>query len=278
VWLFFGGAVLVLLGVGVVATGPAAAGSARSAGFRATGRGLSPQVSVAGNYNAFEYNAVTPNASVTPDAMTINSTGTWSQTLGNGGATDSGGWVTQGTSVALVVSSSNGGDQGCVFLGKVGAAGINKKKPTSKRGPDNCNGVAGSWYATAASTSDAPSPAGPRSGTAPGATRRAGPSVVSAAGSYNLFLNNETAGTLTINSGDTLSLSSSSFGGGDTGYWVSQGKSVALVLTAGANPDCELLGTLKAKGINAPNTKKQHEGPVGCGEGFETDWYATKIS
>jgi hypothetical protein len=76
VCLLFGGAVVVLFGVGVVATGPAAAGIPRSARLGATGGGLSPQVSVAGNYNAFEFNAVTPNASVTPDAMTINSAGT----------------------------------------------------------------------------------------------------------------------------------------------------------------------------------------------------------
>jgi hypothetical protein len=230
---------------------------------------------VAGSYNAYEYIAVTPNASVTPDAMTINSAGTWSQTLGNGGATDSGGWVTQATSVALVVSSSNGGDQGCVFLGKVGAAGINKNKPTSKRGPDNCNGVAGSWYATPASTSDATRAASPRSGMAD-ATRRARPSVVSAAGSYNLFLGTGSTGTLTINSGDTFSSSV----GGDTGYWVSQGKSVALVVTAGTFSNCELLGTVKAKGINGPDTKKNHNaaGPVGCAGGAMTDWYATKAS
>jgi hypothetical protein len=111
---------------------------------------------------------------------------------------------------------------------------------------------------------------------ADGATPRARPSVVSAAGSYNLFLGNGTTGTLTVDSGDTFSSSV----GGDTGYWVSQGKSVALVVTAGTFLDCELLGTVKARGINGPDTKTHHNaaGPIGCAGGPSTNWYATKTS
>jgi hypothetical protein len=234
-------------------------------------------VNAAGSYNAFEFSAVTPNASVTPNALTINPTaaeteGNWSQVLGDGAGTDSGGWLALGKSVALVVSSSSARDNGCVFLGTVGAAGINKNTPTRKRGPDNCNGVAGTWYATPASESAAPSgAASPRVDAWHGAVRRTYPSV-SAVGTYSLFLGNGETGTLTINSGDTWSSSL----GGSTGYWVSQGKSIALVVTASTTntADCAFLGTVKASGINASATKKQ--GPVGCPGNLSTGWYATK--
>jgi hypothetical protein len=51
------------------------------------------------------------------------------------------------------------------------------------------------------------------------------------------------------------------------------------VITAGDDTDCELLGTVKARGINGPDTgKHQKEGPVGWASGSLDEWYATKVS
>jgi hypothetical protein len=81
-------------------------------------------------------------------------------------------------------------------------------------------------------------------------------------------------GTLTIDAGDTFSLSTD-----QTGFWVSQGKGVASVITAGDDTDCELLGTVKARAINGPDTgTHQKEGPVGWASGSLDEWYATKVS
>jgi hypothetical protein len=144
--LILTGAVIVLFGVGVVAAVPALAkGENTSVSHGIESRGATLDASAVGAYNAFESNPVTPNAAVTANAMTINANGTWSQSQKN--AKDTGYWVSQGKTVALVVTSSNRGNTGCVFLGTVTATGINKAT-RSKQGPYNCGGLAGTWYAT----------------------------------------------------------------------------------------------------------------------------------
>jgi hypothetical protein len=139
--LLFGGVAVVLVGVGIVGVAPALAGS--SAPHPATHRGSALATSAVGTYNAFE-SPVTSNAAVTANALTISSNDTWSQTQSS--AKDSGYWVSEGKSVALVVTTSSRGNAGCVYLGTVGKTGINKQSK-SKQGPYNCHGGKGSWYA-----------------------------------------------------------------------------------------------------------------------------------
>jgi hypothetical protein len=143
--LLLGCTIVALIGLAVVGVTPARAGTRPAVGLRALDRHRTVSTSATGTYDAFESNPVTPNAAVTANAMTISAGGTWSQSQSS--AKDTGYWLLQGKSVALVVTSSTRGNTGCVFLGTLEATGINKLTK-SKQGPYNCHGLSGTWYAT----------------------------------------------------------------------------------------------------------------------------------
>jgi hypothetical protein len=62
---------------------------------------------------------------------------------------------------------------------------------------------------------------------------------------------------------------------GDVGYWLQQGKTIALTVTTGKAIDCTFLGTIKSKSLNTA-TK---QGIYNCAARTPpASWYATKAS
>ena len=104
--------------------------------------------------------AVTSNAAVgsydvvyndgTSATMTVNTNGTWSQTAtgpipNDSPDTDTGYWISLGSSIALSVYSETD-ERGCLFVGQITKPGLDLK---GKPGQYNCNNeFAGTWYAT----------------------------------------------------------------------------------------------------------------------------------
>jgi hypothetical protein len=191
--------------------------------------------------------------------------------------TDSGYWVLEGKYYAQVVTASNGGDAGCIFLGKVAPGiGINSD---SNPGPYDCGAYLSTWYATVVSGRPAQRPSGHFS-----AGRKFGPtpSKVAAAsapsGNYEIHLSDSAKGALTIDITGTFSLDYAHNGPTDTGYWVSLGKSYAQVTTTSNSTEdmyCLLLGDVSATTGDIGSASAQ--GPFVCGEIDQTGtWYATK--
>ena len=203
--------------------------------------------------------------------LSIAADNTWS--LGLGDYTDSGFWVSRNNSLALMVASSSASDTGCVLLGKVEQGGLNSKR---HRGPFNCNGTAGNWYAIRSSDGARRSgrdlvntTLGPTAGGAPDAAGHVGKFPEAYTAYYG---SGPTPATLSVNRDHTWDAYFSG-NGSDSGYWVSNGNVGAFASTSGeTDQGCLYLGVKTPGAINS----KKNPGPATCSsyDGSTFTWYA----
>ena len=205
----------------------------------------------AGNYEIHSSNGGTGQITVLVDSSWLSDYG------------DSGILVALGTSAAFVVTKSTDGDLGCIFLGTVGAKGINS---AHKQGPQDCGSFSDTWYATrdkVMKAAPSSSPWAPDHGPAPASG--AGPSPV---GAYELLdMTEATRYPLALNA-DGSSLLDGTLGG----HWVLLGKSVAFSFSAfDGQGTCVAVGTLIGSGIDT----QAKPGLLQC-EGQLQQWDATR--
>jgi hypothetical protein len=201
--------------------------------------------------------------------MTVNADNTWSQQITNG-YDDTGYWVSEGSAVALAVTSRE--DAGCLYLGKVTKTGINTKRA---EGPLFCPYYGpNTWYGCNAQKCYVSGPPAravrARSGSAAAADDPATATRRSVGTSYT-FVWADGQGSLTFGADNAWSMTFSGPSGyTDTGDWVSQGASVVLTVTTGGDTGCVYLGQVDNKGIGT----ERKQGPYNC-LGTTGTWYAT---
>jgi hypothetical protein len=112
--------------------------------------------------------------------------------------------------------------------------------------------------------------AGAPTGPGPGTPVRVQPDTVP--GTYVLYANGDDFGPLVLNSNFTFSISKF----GDTGVWISTGRSFAMSITASTKGDggCTFSGTMRPDGINSSRPKKQ--GYYTCSGATALRWYAVR--
>jgi hypothetical protein len=174
---------------------------------------------------------------------------------------DSGIWDSLSASVALLVTASTEGDNGCVFLGSFTKKGINSE---GRPGPQNCGSFSDTWYATAP----------PKKRVRPGdgsSTAPSHPSVRAAknpTGTYDYIVPGFGSSTLDIEPDGTIQV------GDDTGYWVSLGRAIEFSDISEITHDgCVSLGTFNRSGIGSVTKPAQTR----CGANSPTYWYAPVV-
>ena len=255
----FGIVISIFLTVALMAVAAAPSMAAAATGeVRAAAR---PAIQITGPYHVFREGGAQAY-------MNINGDATWDeQWVHGGGSTDSGYWLHRGSTIAQAVTSGQGA--GCLFLGRLGRFGIgNNHRP----GIYNClseEGDINTWFAC---------------NSRPGGCYSKVPGKIpepvtsnAAVGNYNVVYDNGTSATMSVNANGTWSQTATGpFPPGpvdsDTGYWISLGSAVALLVVSDTNEhDCLFLGQVTKHGLNL----KSRPGQYNCNNQFVGTWYAT---